>query len=309
MTRPALRVVAGVLLCAASAATWPEAAAQPPQPTFRSGVTLLTLDVSVLDASGRPVAGLVADEFDVELDGRRAAVKTVDYIAVEAAQYTAAVGGRAPERPAVTAVEPARRPNPLERTYLLFVDDVSFELEHKTITVAAERFLATLRPVDRVGLLTSSGRQVVVPARDRGPVVRAIRTVSGRSRLTPMGTSVRDKELMIEGEQIALSEAVRISRYDQSLRIAVARREGGEECASDEACLRVIDMLANTIAHGLEFAVDSQARAWIAAAQALSQVEGAKVLVVMSGGLPAELAGPAIRCSRGSLPTPESPCR
>ena len=274
----------------------PAEPATPGQPTFRGGVTLLAIDVSVLDGDGRPQPGLTADDFEVEIDGRRTVVKTLDYVSVEAPQYTAGVrmptsGGAGP-----AAVVPANRANPLERTFLLFVDDLSFgPLEHKSITSAAERFLSTLRPEDRVGLVTSSGRQNAAAGRDRGPVVTALRTVSGRFYSPQRDAIVRLGNLVFEGEQLALSEAVRINRNDQSLRIEVARREGGDQCADDEACLRAIEFLAGQIAYALEFTVASQARAWVTAVRAMSRIDGAKVMVVMSGGLPSELAGSEIQ--------------
>ncbi len=58
------------------------AAHAPAQPTFRSGVTLLTIDVAVLDGDWRPRPGLTAA--DVEVEGRRQAVKTLDNLDVAA---------------------------------------------------------------------------------------------------------------------------------------------------------------------------------------------------------------------------------
>ena len=43
---------------------------QAPQPTFRSGVDLIDVDVSVLDKDRRPVRGLTADDFTVFEDGK-----------------------------------------------------------------------------------------------------------------------------------------------------------------------------------------------------------------------------------------------
>ena len=40
------------------------------QPTFRSGVELVTVDAAVLDGDGRPVTGLRAEDFRIEVDGR-----------------------------------------------------------------------------------------------------------------------------------------------------------------------------------------------------------------------------------------------
>jgi hypothetical protein len=45
-------------------------ARQEPAPTFRSGVELIQLDVSVLDKDRRPVQGLTAADFTVLVDGQ-----------------------------------------------------------------------------------------------------------------------------------------------------------------------------------------------------------------------------------------------
>ena len=41
-----------------------------PQPTFKSGVELVALDVTVVDRNGRPVQGLGPEAFQVTIDGR-----------------------------------------------------------------------------------------------------------------------------------------------------------------------------------------------------------------------------------------------
>ena len=40
------------------------------QPTFRSGVDLVTVDAAVHDADGRPLSSLRAEDFRMEVDGR-----------------------------------------------------------------------------------------------------------------------------------------------------------------------------------------------------------------------------------------------
>jgi len=46
---------------------------------FRGGVTLIPVDVSVLERDGKPVAGLKAGDFEVKLDGRAQPVRVVNY--------------------------------------------------------------------------------------------------------------------------------------------------------------------------------------------------------------------------------------
>src|SRR6188474_3124951 len=64
-----LVVVAGAGLIAATAQ-------QPVQPTFRANVNAVQVDIRVVDADGRFVSDLAADEFRVSEDGRSQAVTT-----------------------------------------------------------------------------------------------------------------------------------------------------------------------------------------------------------------------------------------
>src|SRR5262245_45105805 len=60
-------VVAGTVLLTAARAPEP----QQPAPTFRSGIDVVHLDVSVLDRDGRPVRGLTPADFTIEERGVR----------------------------------------------------------------------------------------------------------------------------------------------------------------------------------------------------------------------------------------------
>ena len=65
-----------IALFATASAQQPAAPPPPqtPQPTFRAGVDLIQLDVVVLDKNRRPVTGLTAADFRVQLDGKPALI-------------------------------------------------------------------------------------------------------------------------------------------------------------------------------------------------------------------------------------------
>ena len=50
------------------------------QPTFRSGVDLVTVDAAVLDGDGRPVPALRAEDFRVEVDGRPRRIVSAQFV-------------------------------------------------------------------------------------------------------------------------------------------------------------------------------------------------------------------------------------
>ena len=81
-------LIAACWLCAAGAIV-----ARQQTPSTRSGVTLVTIDVTVLDSDGYPVQGLTAQDFEVKLDGRAQPVRTLTYVQTTAsAPMVGAVG-------------------------------------------------------------------------------------------------------------------------------------------------------------------------------------------------------------------------
>ena len=56
-----------------------QAAQQPQQPVFKSGIDLIALDVTVVDKDGKPITGLKSGDFTVKINGKNGSVRQVDY--------------------------------------------------------------------------------------------------------------------------------------------------------------------------------------------------------------------------------------
>ena len=56
--------------------------APPPKPGFKSGVTVVEVDVVVTDKSGRPVRGLRREDFEISEDGRPVEIATFSAVDV-----------------------------------------------------------------------------------------------------------------------------------------------------------------------------------------------------------------------------------
>jgi VWFA-related protein len=145
-----------------NARTAPEPAGQ--APTFRSAITLVDLDVRVTDPTGRFVADLRADDFDVHVDGQSYPIATFE----PARRAPAAVPQLA--SPDVSSNE---QNGEAGRTYLLVLDDLqTHPLRTETVRAAARRFVRhALGPDDRAAVVRTSGRsagyQPFTSSRDR----------------------------------------------------------------------------------------------------------------------------------------------
>src|SRR5882672_1216109 len=71
--------LAALLVAVPLAAQQPQSQ-DPPQPTFRAGVDVITVDVGAVDGRGQPVTDLHAPEFTVKVDGQVRRVVTADLV-------------------------------------------------------------------------------------------------------------------------------------------------------------------------------------------------------------------------------------
>src|SRR3954469_26034955 len=93
-------VALAVLLLASPA--FAQAPAQAQEPTFRTGVDVITVDVGAVDSRGQPVTDLHAPEFTVKVDGQPRRVVTADIVKYK---YTPD-DGTTPRRPVIKEDRP-----------------------------------------------------------------------------------------------------------------------------------------------------------------------------------------------------------
>ncbi len=144
----------------------PPAAVDAPRPS---------LDVTALDASGRPVTGLGPADFQVLIDGRLRETRSVEYVfrgpgAADAAAALARVSG------SPTRAEPSR-------VILLVVDESSVARGAEASAIAAAwRVLDATAASDRVAVLpVPISRGAVTLSEDRRAVRAAIAGLTGRA--------------------------------------------------------------------------------------------------------------------------------
>jgi VWFA-related protein len=293
-------VAAACFLCAGGSIL-----AQPQSPPpFKSGVTLVTIDVTVFDADGFPVPGLTAADFEVRLNGRVQAVRALTY--VQAAFTTAgapmagAVGPAFDASPVPTTPASSNASRGSPRVFVIFVDDLSFaSLRGKSLVAAARRFAEGLPPSDVVGLATSSGTRAVNPTRDRAAVGAALDAIVGEfgdpaaiDRSSPLGgaNAPPDQSVGIgqsldidRGDVSALKEAIARECFNGSRTLPDAQSLG--QVIANNQCASAVQGEARRTAALTKQTTARQVQAYQSVIRAMAGASGIKHLLVLTDGL------------------------
>ena len=131
--------------------------APPPKPSFKSGVTVVEVDVVVTDKSGRPVRGLRTEDFEIAEDGRPVEIATFSAVDVPEAPRESIIPP--PDRSG-SAFASNERPDD-GRLILIVLDDVQMTFtagRMASVKSVARRAVERLGPRDLAGVLTTSGR-------------------------------------------------------------------------------------------------------------------------------------------------------
>ena len=142
-----MRVIALVVASCCIAAWLAEADGEGgAQPTFRSGVELVTIDVVATDRSGKPVHNLKAADFELFEDGKSQPIKTFQFIDASMVPTEAIL----PPGVVSNDVEPGG-------IFALVLDEIGYYVtEVQDVRRAAERFLkGALLPHDHVAVVRS----------------------------------------------------------------------------------------------------------------------------------------------------------
>lgn len=264
-------------------------------PRFKSSVNLVSIDVTVLDKSGRPVPGLTADDFRIKLNGQAQSVQTLTFVntepapaGAEAVELSTPVTGR--------RVASNTGPQLTQRVLVLAVDDLSFPSEGGLRLLRSARRLLDQQPRDVfVGVITTSGRPVLNPTLDRRAVLAALAQVKGAFK-DPRKSSVAN------AAAVGILEAVEIIEHNNNaVRDTMLHRECGDAgktnvAASNnvyanpisiynEMCASVAMTTAKMIAADTRENASRQIAAITAALDALKGARGLKQMLLLSEGI------------------------
>ena len=237
---------------------------QAQQPTFRSGVDLVAVDVHVVDRQGRPVVDLKPEDFEVQIAGDRRKVASAELISYDTT--TAAPG--ATTDPGTPATADAPRPR---RMFILAVDEHSLHISNAMAAVnAAEKFIDKLQPDDLVGLYAyPTGVATHDLTNDHASVRREVTKITGLYS-EPMGRF-----------DLSPSEAIGIASGDRDMQLQVFRRV----CASGGCNQNEIRNEAISLAGTIEMRVSQSLGGLRGLVRGLEDIPGRKTLVMVSGGL------------------------
>jgi VWFA-related protein len=285
-----LRILAALVVVAA-AHLQAQTPAQPPV-VFRSGVDLVRFDLSVTDASGRPLNDVRAEEIEIVEDGEARPILLFQHIeepagvrVVEAARRT------------VTAEVSSNRGAPRGHLYILVFDQLHIapgnELKAR---MAAQEFLRRrVRPSDRVALyaLPGPGPQIGFTA-DRERIAAALARIRGsleRTVASPLGTlRVHEAFQIVHGDDRAITEA--LARLNaETGDVAAARRAtltgtGGRGGFVEDPSIarRLIQENARTIVAQADGAARQFLRRLADLIAGYRGIEGRKTVVLFSEG-------------------------
>jgi len=237
------------------------------QPTFKSGVDVIAVDVHVVDRQGRPILDLKPSEFEVHISGAARRVVSAELI-----RYDAAAPAGSPAAGAATRFDAstADAPRP-RRMFILAVDEHSLHVANALAAVtAAEKFIDRLQPDDLVGLYAyPTGVAQHDLTTDHRSVKRRLRGITGLFEEPPGRFN------------LSPSEAIDIASGDRQAVLGVFKREcAGGGCTRDD--IRNEGISFTTF---LEMRVSQSLGALRGLIEGLGEIPGRKVLVLVSGGL------------------------
>jgi len=238
---------------------------QLPRPTFETGVELISVDVHVVDKNGKPIGDLKADEFEVDIAGRRRKIASAQFVSYSPGLKTRPTT----EGDQPTTVEPAA-PRP-RRMYVLAVDEHSLHTSNAMAAVnAAERFIDRLQPDDLVGVYAyPTGAAQHDMTTDHASVRKVLQKIGGLFSEP------------VNGLNLSPSEIIDCANNDRDCLQRVFQRE----CSGGACSFTQVRQEAISLAGLMETMASQSIGGLRGLVRSLKEVPGRKTLVLVSGGL------------------------
>jgi VWFA-related protein len=269
--------VAAALLVGVSSLAQAQDAPAPPAPqtpTFRSGIDLLTVDVGVIDQTGKPVDDLRPPDFIVKIDGQVRRVVSANLVRIDPEAAKKKLANKE-ETFFTTNLTP-----PEGRQIIFAVDQVNVRPgTMKILMRTAAQFVDRLSPLDQVAFRSYPDPGTRLPfTSDRVRIKLAMDSLIGHMQ-EAMTTSRLN---------IGVTEAVAIAdRRDEQTLMDVTRRECAISRGPDalEECRRDVETQASDIAFHARETAETGLRGLLDLLRELALVDGPKMMILLSEGV------------------------
>jgi VWFA-related protein len=282
-SRLCVTLLACSLVASIALAQTPSPKPQVPSPVFRAGVELVSIDVAALDGDGRQVTDLSAADFQVEIDGNKRQVATVEYIkSVDPLRVAGA-----PATPVVVPDETFSSSNakgtPRGRLIMLLIDQGNIRTgAARSSMSSAKKFVDTLTPEDRVAVVAVPGPGELVDFTNDYDKVR-----EALLRIVGTGDEMKSKF------NISITESMALYMHsNQQLADEVIARECANLQSTDlERCARDVEQDAAELMVEVRRRTEDSVAGMRAALKGLAAIEGPKAVILVSEGLIFESLG------------------
>jgi len=252
------------------------------QPTFRSGVDLVTVDATVLDRDGRPLDALGPADFRLEVDGRSRRVVSAQFV-------SQASRGARPPLPAATHFT-SNQDDEAGRLVVVAVDEAHIRrLEGRPGLRAAESFIAKLDAADRVAVIGLARLGALDFTRDRLALRGRLAALTGQTDpiFQQFNLGLSEALEIADGSRTRLADAV-LRECGRALTEYVNLARAAEDAGGRDACPEQLEQESRAMAQHAHI----QARISLSALEALivslKDIPGPKTIVVLSEGMVAD---------------------
>jgi VWFA-related protein len=184
---------AGVAAIAAQQARPARPAPPPQQPTFRSTVNLVEVDVTAVDKDNNPVRGLTAADFTLLDRGKAQGIAAFEEVSHAHAPAPSPVAALPPTLKRDVA---SNQSAASDRLVVMVIDDLHlFKGLTDRVKTIAQQVVSDLGPQATMGVLFTSGDHNIEPTEDRSELLAAVATLTARQLTRRPVTGPEDPKL------------------------------------------------------------------------------------------------------------------
>jgi VWFA-related protein len=248
---------------------------------FRTSVDLVTVDATVIDADGRPVDHLLAEDFVLRVDGQRRRIVSAQFVSQQPL-------GRS-QPPVFARHFSSNEHDDAGRLWVMAVDEAHIRrVEGRAAIAAAARFIDSLDPRDRIAV-TGLGRVGTIRfTRDRVDLKQRLEALRGQTDpvFLQFKLGLAEAVEVADGGRGRLAELV-LRECGRALSTYTSPTRALDETASSgrDACPEQLEQEARAMAQHARTQARISLAALLALVDSLKALSGPKTVVLLSEGM------------------------